>query len=88
MTTPLNLTFAPFGMDCMFTVGFTVFLAGGVDCCPKTVDAANNSAKLQTTANGRSLLISLAFIFFLPPPLQPGVQWIITESLFMSNSLG
>src|SRR2546428_155743 len=87
MTTPLNLTFAPFGMDCMFRVGFSVFLALGC-CCPKTIGGvAKNRAKPHARANGRSLLISLTFIFYSPPPLQQGLQRIITESLFTSNSL-
>jgi hypothetical protein len=60
MTTPLNVTFAPFGMDCMFEVGL-IFL--GTGCCPQAAGAANNSANPHTMANGRSFLISLAFIF-------------------------
>src|SRR5689334_19788529 len=87
MTTPLNLTFAPFGTDCIFRVGFIVFLAGV--CCAKTIGvAAKNSASPQTSASGRSLMISLTFIFYSPPPLQQGVQWIITDSLFATSSLG
>src|SRR5262249_39177380 len=87
MTTPLNLTFAPFGRDCMLTVGFSVFLAAG--CCPKTISVAvKNRARPHTKVNGRSLLISLTFIFYSPPPLQQGLQRIITESLFTSSSLG
>ena|SRR5215471_14813507 len=60
MTTPLNVTFEPFGMDCMFEVGL-IFL--GTGCCPQAAGAANNSANPHTMANGRSFLILLAFIF-------------------------
>src|SRR5262245_31401620 len=87
MTTPLNLTLAPFGMDWIFRVGFIVFLAGV--CCAKTIGvAAKNSARPQTRTSGLSLMISSTFIFYSPPPLQQGLQRIITDSLFATSSLG
>jgi hypothetical protein len=74
-------------MDCIFRVGFIVFLA--TVCCAKTIGAAaKNKVKPQIRAIDRSLLISLTFIFYSPPPLQQGLQRIITESLLTPSSLG
>src|SRR5215510_11274056 len=59
-TTPLNFTFAPFGMDCAFEGCF--FVAWAPAPCPKTCAAANKRARPPNRLNDRIFLSSPKFI--------------------------